>query len=383
MANPDDLYEMSDDELANFDFDSIETGAEEEEGSDESSEQGTEEENYESEEEQGETEEEESDELSEDSQESVDNESDDSDEDETDSSDDDEEQEEESDEQEEESTDDSELKALKALIGTPIKAGGKEITLNSANEVKSLVERGLGYYKAMNEIKPIRRFTDTLKQQGLLEEDKVNFMIDLAKGDVNAIKKLVKQHNIDINEFDDEESPSYTPNKHVVSQETADVTSVLSSIKESEKYQDTVNTITSWDNASKSDIEKDPNIIAAINTHMENGMYSRISGEVDKRKLLGDTSLSGKSDLEAYMIVGNELYGGKPDTNQAQGSQSGKPDAKQPDKSKSPNLTKQAQKKKAASPKGGKQARTGGITESELNKLDDDKFDEYFLKHFG
>ena len=87
-------------------------------------------------------------------------------------------------------------------VMAPFKANGKMITLRSPEEAIQLMQQGANFTKKMQAIAPHRKLLIMLENNGLLDESKINYLIDLDKKNPEAIKKLVKDAGIDPKDID-------------------------------------------------------------------------------------------------------------------------------------------------------------------------------------
>lgn len=190
-------------------------------------------------------------------------------------------------------------------ILAPFKANNKEIKVDNIDEAITLMQMGANYNKKMAALKPNLKLIRMLENNNLLDETKINYLIDLDKKNPEAIRKLIKESNIDTIDLDEEKE--YVPNTYSISDKQLEVESILDSIKETKSYKETVSLITTkWDLKSKQVIFENPVIIKIINDHMESGIYDQINEVVEKQKILGN--LEGLSDIEAYKLVGDKLH---------------------------------------------------------------------------
>ena len=193
-------------------------------------------------------------------------------------------------------------------IMAPLKANGKTIELRSVDELRSLAQMGANYTRKMQDIAPHRKILLMLENNGLLDESKLSFYIDLEKKNPEAIKKLVAESGIDPLEIDTSVPAKYQASNHTVTDEELGFRSVLDEVCASPEGQQTVATINStWDQVSKERLWKDPALISVFHQQRENGIYARITSEVDRLKALGQIPV-GTSFLDAYKLVGDHLH---------------------------------------------------------------------------
>ena len=195
-----------------------------------------------------------------------------------------------------------------AKLFAPFKANGKDFQLNSIEEAISLAQMGANYAKKMAGLKPSMRILKMLENNGLLDENKLTYLIDLDKKNPGAINKLMKDSGVDPLEIDLDKSPEYTPGQYQVSELEMQVSDVLDNIHVTNPthYPQLLQAITSMDNASKGEISKDPKILSLLSEQMANGVYDRIMTELDRQQTFGH--LTDVPLLHAYYQVGDMLH---------------------------------------------------------------------------
>lgn len=208
----------------------------------------------------------------------------------------------------EEDKDTVDYKALYEKIMAPFKANGKMIQVHTPEEAITLMQHGANYTKKMHALKPNLKMMRALENNGLLEEDKINNLIDLANKNQDAILKLVKDANLDPMEMDTSAETAYKPQNHSVSDQEMDFHTTLEDVLSMESGSDTISMInTQWDQASKEAIYKEPQIMQVIHDQRANGIYDRIYAEIDRRRTLGTLSTTIPL-IQAYKQVGDELH---------------------------------------------------------------------------
>ena len=221
----------------------------------------------------------------------------------SDSNDDSDEKEKESDEKQQ--SEDLDYEVAYKEIFKPFKANGKEIQVKTPEEAIQLMQMGANYNKKMSGIKDQLPYLKMLEKNKLLDTDKLSYAIDLLNGDQRAIAKLVKEHDLDL--FDIEEDEAYSPSDKSVSKEEIEFQEVIQDLKNSENYDRVISTVTEvMDAASKQFIVNNPKVMNVIEMHMAEGIYDIIWDEVERRNTTGN-SLQGLNSLEAYKVVGDYL----------------------------------------------------------------------------
>ena len=199
------------------------------------------------------------------------------------------------------------LGAFYNSIMTPFKANGKMIELKSPAEAISLMQMGANYTRKLQDIQPHRKMLMMLENNGLLDEGKLSFLIDLDKKDPEAIKKLVKDSGIDPLDID-LDKVTYRPGDHSVTNDEATFRSTMDDlIKSDPKGQATVSVIyETWDDTSKEVLWKQPELMTAIHEQRESGIYDAITAEVDRLTTLGQIP-PNTPFLQSYKAVGDYM----------------------------------------------------------------------------
>lgn len=207
---------------------------------------------------------------------------------------------------EKEETQEIDYKAAYEQVFKPFKANGKEIKVNTPEEVIQLMQMGANYSKKMAALKPNLKLLKTLQNNDLLSEEKLNFLIDLSKKNPDAIQKLVKESGIDPLDMDLNKESEYRPSSYTVHDKEIELDEVLEEIQGTPTYARTIDLIgNTWDGASKQQVANTPQLLKVLNDHMASGVYDIISKELENERLFG--RLDGLSDLEAYRKVGDAI----------------------------------------------------------------------------
>lgn len=194
----------------------------------------------------------------------------------------------------------------KRLIGTPIKANGKDITIDSIDDAIKLIQMGANYYKKVEQLKPAQKIVSMLEKAQLLDESKLSFAIDLLNKDPAAIQSLVG--DMDISDVLDEKHNGYTPKDHTVSDVQLNLDNAINDVASTPTGHITLKVLgEQWDQASRQIVVSNPSIIGLINQHVADGTFDTVTREVEKRRMLGQIP-QGLNDIEAYKFVGDQLY---------------------------------------------------------------------------
>ena len=264
----------------------------------------------------------------------------------------------------------------------PFKANGREISVKSVDDAVTLMQMGANYNKKMAALKPSLKLMKLLENNGLLNEEKISYLIDIEKKNPNAIQKLVKDSGIDPMDFDAEKAGEYKPKIHTVDDREMDLDTVLDEIQDTPSYNQTLQIVSkSWDGASKQVVANTPQLLKVINDHVANGIYNIISEEVERERVFG--RLNGLSDIEAYRHVGDAIQarGGFNHLGNAQAKTVQAPVVVQP-KPKKVEDDKLNEKRRAASST--KPANTSQASNDDFNplSLSDEEFAKFAAKRF-
>ena len=187
-------------------------------------------------------------------------------------------------------------------IFKPFKANGKDITPRTVEDVVQLMQMGANYTKKMQLMAPLKKAAESLSRADIKEED-LNFLIDVHKGDKEAIKKLLTKHNVDPMELD-LDSTNYVPKNNIVSDEDVEYSNILDDIRDSLPKIQEIMTNT-WDTRSKEALLKDPNLMRALHEEIAMGRFDNVQAQLEIEKTFG--RYKGKSDVEAYIDLVTKL----------------------------------------------------------------------------
>lgn len=269
------------------------------------------------------------------------------------------------------------------------KANGKPMKMKSAADVVRLMQMGANYHQKMAGLGPVRKTMKLLEKNGLLEEDKINYLIDLHQKKPEAINQLLRDSKIDPLSINLEDGEGYTPSSRTVDDKELALDDVLDAIKDTPSYNRTLTVIGSeWDQPSREAVSSMPEIVKTINAHMENGIYDQVMRQVEYERTLGN--LNGVSDYDAYTRTGqfmheNKLFKGIPATEQTDPAASQKQDSAKSQGPDNDSATRQQeqdrQQRRTAAGPSRRQGSPAGQKQEAINPLG--MSDEDYAKQFG
>ena len=231
----------------------------------------------------------------------------------------------------------------------PFKANGRDIAVKTVDDAISLMQMGANYNKKMAALKPNLKLLKMLDNNGLLDEAKLSYLIDLEKKNPDAINKLMQESGMDPLDLDADKAATYKPSTYGVDERELELDAVLDEIQHTPSYNRTLGIVSKeWDGSSKQVIADTPQLLKVINSHVQSGIYDLISNEVEHERTFG--RLQGLSDIEAYRQVGDKLHAqGKFGSLVSQDTQTPTAPVVIPPKPKMGNEDKLREKKRAAS----------------------------------
>lgn len=249
-------------------------------------------------------------------------------------------------------------------IFAPFKANGKEIAPRTVEDVVQLMQMGANYTKKMQSIAPMRKAVESLSNAGIDSEEKLSYLIDLYKGDKEAIKQLLKNNQIDAMDLDLDEV-NYSPNKQNIASE-ADVkfAETLSNINESlPQIQNIMDK--QWDAESKKILLSDPRALQALHEEIQMGRFEPVQKQLEVERTFG--RYQGVPDIQAYIDILNRMSAQEQYQQQMQEQQM--------------QQKKNVPDKRKAAPTRGK-VKSGGtsLTPKDLFSMSDEEFEKLSIK---
>lgn len=193
-----------------------------------------------------------------------------------------------------------------SIVGKPFKANGRDITVQSPEEVIKLMQMGANYHEKMAALKPTRRIMKMLENENLLNEQELGFLIDLHKKDPKAIAKLVQDSGIDLMDFDVEQGAGYQSQHQAPPESQIELADTVQELQNNPGFKEVLTHVTSaWDAASQDFIANNPGLLRVLDAQKSSGNFDLIANEVQRQKVLGQ--LVGMNSLQAHAAVEQQL----------------------------------------------------------------------------
>jgi len=213
----------------------------------------------------------------------------------------------------------------------PLTVSGKEVKVKSIDDLRNLASMGIDYSRKMRDIKPLRAVGAALSEaqiinNGVVDEQKLQLMIDISKGNKDALAEFMKASGIDPMDIDTEEA-QYTPTTHIPSNADVELTEITEQINRTGMGDQVANAVGSMDDNSKVFFRENPKALLTLTNDISNGIFEKVMGEIQYERQLGRIPDS-TSDIEAYI----QLIGAHTQPQGAQQAQTppAKPTAKKP-----------------------------------------------------
>lgn len=252
-------------------------------------------------------------------------------------------------------------KSIYEQVFKPFKANGKEITPKSVEDIISLMQMGANYTKKMQLMAPMKKVVQSL-DNAKIDEQELNFLIDVSKGDKEAIKQLLIKHKIDPLEIDLDDDNTYSPRNNIASDEDVEFNDTLMDIHDSlPKIQEILNN--TWDDNSKKAILKDPRLMRALHEEVQMGRFDEVQKRLEAEKTFG--RYRGVSDVNAYIDLVSKMEQERMKTKV------------QPETPIRTESTKKIPDKSKAAPTKGKTSKSSSsLTAKDLLSMSDDEFNK-------
>lgn len=179
------------------------------------------------------------------------------------------------------------------------KANGREYEFTD-DEIREQFPRIFGqamdYTKKMQALKPWRKTIDAIEGAQLSHDD-VNLMIDVLKGNKDAVAAVLKRTGIDALEIDVEQS-RYVPKDYGRDDKALAVKDVIDEISGDAEYSTTYKILNKeWDDDSFREMTNDPDLIRLLHIDVKSGMYDRVQPIAEKLKVY---DRGRRSNLDYY-----------------------------------------------------------------------------------
>jgi len=204
----------------------------------------------------------------------------------------------------------AELKAFHDAVTSEFKANGQMIPgINDPAKIKLGLQMGAGVSEKMKALKPYKQFMTPLKDRGFLDNpEKFDLAMQLLDGDVDAIKKHMKDLEIDPFELD-MDKVDYKPKRSTASNMDIAVDDLFENARSHGVEKQIQGALEKdWDQDSVVEILQNPRMSEDLVDHMESGAYEAVQTRIATKKI-GDAAYGRMSSIKQYQEAAAELKG--------------------------------------------------------------------------
>ena len=181
-----------------------------------------------------------------------------------------------------------------------IKANGKEFEM-TLDELKQTASKGMDYLKKTTALKPYRTMIAAMEENKVSPED-INLLIDLKKGNKEAIAKLIKENEVDV--YDLPEANDYKPQEYRQSEAALEMKEVLSTISKDAEFSRTSEIYDAFDDQTKAFLNEDPSRIVGLHNDIKTGVFDKVLPLAEKKAMIDGYNAPF---LQYYLQAGQEI----------------------------------------------------------------------------
>lgn len=186
------------------------------------------------------------------------------------------------------------------------KANGREYKFTPEEimaQFPKVFGQAMDYTRKTQAMKPWRKTIDAIEQAKLGHDD-INLMIDVMKGNKEAIAEVLKRTGVDSLELDTENS-KYTPTDYGRDDKALAIKDIVEEISADREYETTHRILSKeWDGKSFEALTNDPELIRLLHIDVKTGMFDKVQPIAEKIKVFDRGT---KTDLEYYELASREL----------------------------------------------------------------------------
>ena len=188
------------------------------------------------------------------------------------------------------------------------RANGKDYEFSSeeiVDQFPKIFGQAMDYTKKMQTIKPWRKTIDAIESAELNHDD-VSLMIDVLKGDKDAITEVLKRTGTDTLELDTETESKYVAKDYGRDDSALAIKDIVDDISQDIEYKTTHNVLSKqWDESSWNVMAQNPEMIRLLHTDVKSGMYDTLQPLAEKLKVYDGAK---KSDLDYYKEAAQQHF---------------------------------------------------------------------------
>lgn len=210
-------------------------------------------------------------------------------------------------ESEDNKTEELTAEQFREILTRPFKASGREVSYTDPNDILRLMQQGFDYQKKMAGLKPQKRIIKTLEQHGLLDESKLNQLIELSQGKPEAIAQFLKDRNIDTYELPDVEEQPHQYGNYIASEQQVDLEEKVQELQSTQAGNMVLGFMKDLPEEDFSKVISNFGLIDDLTFHAESGLMDDALNQLAKDKAVGKVP-SDMSFLDAYNAISGYIY---------------------------------------------------------------------------
>ena len=206
-------------------------------------------------------------------------------------------------------TDTTELSAeeFRDLLTKPFKASGREVVFKDPQDILRLMQQGFDYQKKMAGFKPQKRIIKTLEQHGLLDEAKLNQLIELSQGKPEAVAQFLKDRNIDTFELPDVEEKPHQYGNYMVNEQQVEFEKKVNELRGTQYGNAVLNFVNSLPDQDFTTVFNNQRILDDLAFHAQSGLLDDALNQLAADRAVGKVP-SDMTPLDAYNAISGYLY---------------------------------------------------------------------------
>ena len=196
---------------------------------------------------------------------------------------------------------------FREILTRPFKASGREVSFNDPDDIVRLMQQGFDYQKKMAGLKPQKRIIKTLEQHGLLDESKLNQLIELSQGKPEAVAQFLKDHNIDTFELPDVGETPHQYGNYIASEQQVDLEEKVQELQSTKAGNMVLGFMKDLPEEDFTTVISNFGLIDDLTFHAESGLMDDALTQLAKDKAVGKVP-ANMSFLDAYNAISGYIY---------------------------------------------------------------------------
>lgn len=185
----------------------------------------------------------------------------------------------------------------------PIKIGNKEIDISDPEKALDIIYNGVTSIEKLRSLKPQLIACKTLSEAGFDIENNAGYILDLLKGEPQAIEKLLFDHNIQpytLKPFNGG-AEHYIPKSELKSEATYDLSEYLETFATYSHGNEAIQYVNGLESTSIEHVVKNPQLLNVVRQAMVDGYHDEIVKRIEEGRLRGFNY--GVNEIIHYLTI--------------------------------------------------------------------------------